>query len=146
MDEPFAGLDPSNVVLLKDVLLEQKQAGKTILFSTHRMDQVERLCDAICLVDHGKAVLEGDLKQIRASYGRQDVTLEYEGESAFLEDRDLVQSFNDYGKYVEVRLKAGADPQRLLHEAASKARVNRFELTEPSVEQIFIEVVGKQNA
>ncbi len=146
MDEPFSGLDPANVVLLKDVLLEQKQAGKTILFSTHRMDQVERLCDAICLVNHGKAVLEGDLTQIRASYGRQDVTLEYEGESAFLDDKALVQSFNNYGKYVEVRLKAGADPQQLLREAAARARVNKFELTEPSVEQIFIEVVRKQDA
>lgn len=146
MDEPFAGLDPANVVLLKNVLLEQKQAGKTILFSTHRMDQVERLCDAICLVNHGKAVLEGDLAQIRASYGRQDVQLEYEGESGFLEDKDLVQSFNNYGKYVEVRLRPGADPQQLLREAAAKARLNKFELMEPSVEQIFIEVVGKADA
>ncbi len=146
MDEPFAGLDPANVVLLKDVLLEQKQSGKTILFSTHRMDQVERLCDAICLVNHGKAVLEGDLNHIRASYGRQDVQLEYEGASGFLDDKELVQSFNNYGKYVEVRMRPGADPQRLLHEASAAARVNKFELMEPSVEQIFIEVVGKENA
>ncbi len=146
MDEPFAGLDPANVVLLKDVLLEQKKAGKTILFSTHRMDQVERLCDAICLVNHGKAVLEGDLEKIRASYGRQDVQLEYDGESGFLDDRELVQSFNNYGKYVEVRLKPGADPQRLLQEAAARARLNKFELMEPSLEQIFIEVVGKADA
>lgn len=146
MDEPFAGLDPANVVLLKDVLLEQKKAGKTILFSTHRMDQVERLCDAICLVNHGKAVLEGDLDHIRASYGRQDVMLEYQGESEFLQDQELVQSFNNYGRYVEVRMKPGADPQRLLHEASAAARVNKFELIEPSVEQIFIEVVAKQDA
>jgi ABC-2 type transport system ATP-binding protein len=146
MDEPFAGLDPANVVLLKDILLEQKQAGKTILFSTHRMDQVERLCDAICLVNHGKPVLEGDLNHIRASYGRQDVQLEYEGESAFLEDKELVQSYNNYGKYVEVRLRPGADPQQLLHEASARARLNKFELMEPSLEQIFIEVVGKADA
>ncbi len=146
MDEPFAGLDPANVVLLKDVLLEVKQAGKTILFSTHRMDQVERLCDAICLINHGNSVLEGNLEQIRASYGRRDVQLEYEGGSEFLEDKDLVQSFNNYGKYVEVRLRPGADPQRLLHEAAARARLNKFELTEPSLEQIFIEVVGKPDA
>jgi ABC-2 type transport system ATP-binding protein len=146
MDEPFAGLDPANVVLLKDVLLEMKQAGRTILFSTHRMDQVERLCDAICLINHGRSVLEGNLEQIRSSYGRRDVQLEYEGGSEFLEDKELVQSFNNYGKYVEVRLRPGVDPQRLLREAAARARLNKFELTEPSLEQIFIEVVGKTDA
>ncbi len=146
MDEPFAGLDPANVVLLKDILLELKQAGRTILFSTHRMDQVERLCDAICLINRGKSVLEGNLNEIRASYGRQDVQLEYEGESVFLEDKELVQSFNNYGKYVEVRLRPGADPQQLLREASARARLNKFELVEPSLEQIFIEVVGKTDA
>src|SRR5512146_3105602 len=125
LDEPFAGLDPANAVALKDVLLEQKQAGRTILFSTHRMDQVERLCDAICLIDHGKAVLQGDLKQIKAKFGRHDVQLEYEGEDHFLGDAELVQSFNNYGNYVEVRLKPGADPQELLRMAASRARVNK---------------------
>ncbi len=146
LDEPFAGLDPANVVTLKDVLLEQKQAGKTILFSTHRMDQVERLCDAICLIDHGKAVLEGDLKQIKARFGRHDVQLEYEGEDNFLANGELVQSFNNYGNYVEVRLKPGADPQKLLRVAADHARVNKFELMEPSLEEIFLEVVGRPNA
>lgn len=146
LDEPFAGLDPANVVGLKDVLLEQKQAGKTILFSTHRMDQVERLCDSICLIDHGKAVLQGDLKQIKAGYGKSDVQLEYEGEDGFLQRSELVQSFNNYGNYVEVRLKPGADSQELLRAATAKARVSKFELVEPSLEQIFIELVGKKNA
>ena len=90
MDEPFAGLDPANAVMLKDVLLEMKKAGKTILFSTHRMDQVERLCDAICLVDHGRSVLEGDLKKIKASYGKNHVQMQYEGDPR-LEESDLVQ-------------------------------------------------------
>jgi ABC-2 type transport system ATP-binding protein len=146
LDEPFAGLDPANAVALKDVLLEMKQAGKTILFSTHRMDQVERLCDSICLIDHGKAVLQGDLKQIKSKFGRHDVQLEYEGEDNFLGDGELVQSFNNYGNYVEVRLQPGADPQDLLKMAASRARVNKFELMEPSLEEIFLEVVGRRNA
>lgn len=146
LDEPFSGLDPSNTVLLKDILLELKQAGKTILFSTHRMDTVERLCDGICLVDHGQAVLKGELKQIKSSYGRKDVQLQYEGGDGFLENNALVQSFNDYGNYVEVRLAPGADPQQLLHQAAARARVNKFELVEPSLEQIFIETVSKAHA
>lgn len=142
MDEPFAGLDPANAVMLKDVLLEMKKAGKTILFSTHRMEQAERLCDAICLIDHGRAVLEGDLTKIKASYGKNHVQMQYEGDPA-LEGSALVQSFNNYGNYVEVRLKPGADPQELLRLASDRARISRFELLEPSLEEIFIDVVGK---
>ena len=146
MDEPFAGLDPANAVGLKDALLELANSGKTILFSTHRMDQAERLCQSICLINHGKAVLEGDLGQIKARYGKLSVQIRYEGDSSFLDEPNLVQSFNDYGNYVEVRLAAGADAQQLLERAASKARLSKFEIMEPSLEEIFLEVVGKSNA
>jgi ABC-2 type transport system ATP-binding protein len=146
MDEPFSGLDPSSAVVLKDAFLELKKAGKTLLFSTHRMDTAERLCDSICLINHGRAVLEGDLGKIRAGYGMRNVQMKYEGDSKFLHDPKLVQSFNDYGNYVEVRLAPGADPQELLRAAASCARLSKFELMEPSLEEIFIEAVGKANA
>ena len=143
LDEPFSGLDPANTVELKNVLLEAKKAGKTILFSTHRMDTVERLCDSICLIDHGKAVLTGELREVKSRYGRNNVQIEYEGDAGFLQDSSLVHSFNNYGKYVEVRLQAGADAQKLLHAAAATCRINKFELMEPSLEEIFIDVVGK---
>jgi ABC-2 type transport system ATP-binding protein len=103
---------------------------------------VERLCDAICLIDHGRAVLEGDLTKIKARYGKNHVQMQYEGDPA-LEGSDLVESFNNYGNYVEVRLKPGADPQELLRQASNRARISRFELLEPSLEEIFIAVVGK---
>jgi ABC-2 type transport system ATP-binding protein len=141
MDEPFSGLDPANSVMLKDVLIEQKKAGKTILFSTHRMDQVERLCDAICLIDHGRVVLEGELKKIKASYGKNHVQMEYEGDPG-LEECDLVESVNNYGNYVEIQLKPDADPQELLLMTAERARITRFEVVEPSLEEIFIDQVG----
>ena len=144
MDEPFAGLYPGNAVMLKDVLLELKKDGKTILFSTHRMDQVERLCDAICLIDHGRSILEGDLKQIKASCGKNHVQMQYEGDPQ-LDGNPLVESFNNYGNYVEVRLKPGADAQQLLRRAADHARITRFELLEPSLEEIFIDAVGKMH-
>jgi ABC-2 type transport system ATP-binding protein len=146
MDEPFYGLDPVNSALLKDVLLDLKKQGKTILFSTHRMDQVEKLCDSICLINHGKPVLQGNLKQIKARYGKNNIQIGYDGDGAFLEHNKLVQSFNNYGNYVEVRLVAGADSQQLLQLVAERSRINRFELMEPSLEEIFIEVVGKANA
>jgi ABC-2 type transport system ATP-binding protein len=146
LDEPFSGLDPANAVVLKDVLLELKDAGKTILFSTHRMDQVERLCDSICLVNQGKPVLAGELREIKSRFGRNHVQMEYEGDGGFLQQSQLVQSFNNYGNYVEVRLAPGADAQDLLKMAASRSRLNKFELMEPSLEEIFIETVRQQNA
>lgn len=145
LDEPFSGLDPANVLQLKDILLEQKAAGRTILFSTHRMDQVERMCDAICLIDHGKPVLEGELKQVKARYGKNHVQLQYEGNADFLSGDGLVESFNNYGNYVELRLKPGADPQELLRQATARVRISKFELLEPSLEEIFIESVGRKN-
>ncbi|HZR27299.1 MAG TPA: ATP-binding cassette domain-containing protein [Terriglobales bacterium] len=146
MDEPFSGLDPVNTVLLKDVLLEMKRAGKTILFSTHQMEQVERLCDSITLINGGRAVLQGDLRQIKSRYGRNNVHIEYDGNGDFLQKNALVGSYNNFGNYVEVHLAPGADAQELLRSVAAHSRVNKFELVEPSLEQIFIEVVGKNNA
>jgi len=146
MDEPFSGLDPVNTVLLKNVLLEMKHAGKTILFSTHQMEQVERLCDSITLIDGGRAVLQGDLRQIKSSYGRNNVQIEYEGNGDFLQHSALVQSYNNFGNYVEVRLAPGADAQELLRSVAAHSRVSKFELVEPSLEEIFIDVVGKNHA
>jgi ABC-2 type transport system ATP-binding protein len=146
MDEPFSGLDPASAVVLKDAFIELKNAGKTLLFSTHRMDTAERLCDSICLINHGRAVLEGDLNKVRAGYGKRNVQIKYEGDSRFLKDPKIVQSSNDYGNYVEVRLAPGADPQELLKAATACARVSKFELMEPSLEEIFLEAVGKANA
>jgi ABC-2 type transport system ATP-binding protein len=146
MDEPFYGLDPVNAALLKDVLVEMKQKGKTVLFSTHRMDQVEKLCDSICLINHGKSVLQGNLKQLKARYGKNNVQIEYEGNGDFLKQTQLVGSYNNYGNYVEVRLAPGADTQALLRMVAEKSRVNKFEVVEPSLEEIFIDVVGKTDA
>jgi ABC-2 type transport system ATP-binding protein len=143
MDEPFSGLDPASAVALKDAVLELAKNGKTILLSTHRMDQAERLCQSICLINHGRAVLEGDLDQIKANYGHCSVQIKYDGDAGFLHEPKLVQSFNDYGNYVEVRLAPGADTQELLRLACSKARVDRFEVMQPSLEEIFIESMSK---
>jgi len=146
MDEPFSALDPSSAVVLKDAFLDLKKAGKTLLFSTHQMNTAERLCDSICLINHGRAILEGDLGKVRAGYGKRNVQIKYEGGSQFLHDAKLVQSFNDYGNYVEVRLAPQVDPQELLRAATACARLTRFELMEPSLEEIFLEAVGKANA
>lgn len=146
LDEPFSGLDPANAEVIKDVLLEQRKAGKTILFSTHRMDQVEKLCDAICLVDHGRAVLQGELRAVKARFGRNSIQIQYEGDGDFLQTTPMVQSFHNFGNYIEVELAPGTDPQEILKAVAARAKVNRFELAEPTLEKIFIDTVRNKNA
>ncbi len=146
MDEPFAGLDPVNTMQLKDVLVGLRAAGKSVLFSTHRMDQVEKLCDSICLINRGKAVLQGSLSEVKASNGRVFVQIDYEGDGACLSGNPLVDSLNDYGNHAEVRLKPGADSQELLQAAMRGLRVIRFQVMDPSLEQIFIErIAGKDD-
>jgi ABC-2 type transport system ATP-binding protein len=110
------------------------------------MDQVEKLCDAICLINRGKPVLQGSLKQVKAQFGNNTVQIQYEGDGSFLEKEPMVRSSSNYANYVELRLAPGADPQELLRMVAGRARVSRFELMEPSLEEIFKEVVGKTDA
>jgi ABC-2 type transport system ATP-binding protein len=141
MDEPFSGLDPVNAVLLERTLLELKDEGKAIVFSTHRMDQVEKLCDSICLIDKGKAVLSGKMREIKGSYERNRVIVEFEGSSAFLSSEEIAEA-NSFSGHVEIRLKEHGDAQKLLHEAAAVATIFRYELVEPSLEEIFIKTVG----
>ena len=141
MDEPFSGLDPVNAVLVEKTLLELKDQGKAILFSTHRMDQVEKLCDSICLINNGKAVLAGRVREIKATYERNRVIVEFEGSSAFLNSEEIAEAKN-YSGHAEIRLKEHGNAQKLLHEAAAVATIYRFELVEPSLEEIFIQTVG----
>ncbi len=146
MDEPFAGLDPVNTMQLKDVLVGLRAAGKSILFSTHRMDQVEKLCDSICLINRGKAVLQGSLSEVKNGNGRRFVQIDYEGDGSCLAGNPLVDSLNDYGNHAELRLKPGADSQELLQTAMRQLRVLRFQVMDPSLEQIFIErIAGKHD-
>ncbi len=142
MDEPFSGLDPVNATLLQDTLLDLKKAGKAILFSTHRMDQVEKLCDAICLINGGQVVLSGGMREVKSRYERDHVLMQFEGDNSFLQ-HPAIASFKDYSGIAEIQLKPHADAQSLLREATQKATIYRFELVEPSLEEIFIRTVGE---
>jgi ABC-2 type transport system ATP-binding protein len=141
MDEPSSGLDPVNVSLLEQILLDLKSKGRTILFSTHRMEQVEKLCDAICLVDQGRAVLEGTMRAVKSRYARNRVVVEYAGDASFLTDPSITELRESAGR-AEFKLRDGGDGQALLHAAARHAQIFKFELVEPSLEEIFIRTVG----
>ncbi len=141
MDEPFSGLDPVNAKLLEKTLLELKDQGKAIVFSTHRMDQVEKLCDSICLIDKGEAVLSGRMREIKSRYERNHVIVEFEGNAEFLNSPEIAEAKNFSG-HAEIKLKPHGDAQKLLQEASAAATIYRFELVEPSLEEIFIWTVG----
>jgi ABC-2 type transport system ATP-binding protein len=143
LDEPFSGLDPVNVELLKDLVLELKAAGKTIIFSTHQMEVAERICDDICLVNRSRKILSGSIREVKRGFGRNSVALRYEGGDGVLEDAALVASVVRHSDDLEALLAPGADAQELLRRLlAAGARVSRFELVEPSLNDIFIEKVG----
>ncbi len=145
LDEPFSGLDPVNSELLKETVLELKAAGRTIIFSTHLMEQAEKLCDDICLMNRSRKVLAGSLREVKSGFGRNAVALRYEGEAnGVLDDKELVASVKDAGDYMEALLAEGADSQELLRRlVASGARVTKFEQVEPSLHEIFITKVNE---
>lgn len=144
LDEPFSGLDPINMELLKEVVLELKDAGVTIIFSTHQMALAEEICDDICLLNRSQKVLSGSLREIKRSFGRNAVALRIEGGDGVLDDTTLVAKVETHSDYVEALLAEGADPQSLLKRLlASGAVVGRFELVEPSLHDIFITKVGE---
>jgi ABC-2 type transport system ATP-binding protein len=144
MDEPFSGLDPVNATLLMDALVELRGEGKTILFSTHRMDQVEKLCDHIALIHRGHLVLSGSMREIKSTYPRNRVQINYEGDNGFLNHSSIL-SVRRYPGRAEIILRPSStladDAQSVLASAIRSARITRFEVAEPTLEDIFIEKV-----
>lgn len=139
LDEPFSGLDPVNVELMKQTILEKKAEGKTIILSTHQMEIAEKLCDDVCMINRSHKVLDGKLREIRRSFARNAVELRIAGGDGVLEDPSLVANIRQNGDDLEVLLAPGADAQTLLKcLVESGAVVNKFELAEPSLHDIFI--------
>ena len=143
LDEPFMGLDPINTDVVKDIMLEQKNNGSTIIFSTHLMEQAEKLCDEILLIDKGEGILDGKLRDVKKSFGKMNVIIEYDGSDAFLKESDQIKKYDNYGNHAEVHLNENADTQKLLEQAMKSAEIRKFEVVEPSLHEIFIETVQK---
>jgi len=142
LDEPFSGLDPVNVELMSDTILEQKAAGKTIILSTHQMEIAEKLCDDVCMINRSRKVLDGKLREIRRSFSRNAVALQFEGGDGLLNDPALVANIRQHGDDTEILLVPGANPQELLRRLVdAHVVVTKFELVEPSLHDIFIEKV-----
>jgi ABC-2 type transport system ATP-binding protein len=141
-DEPMSGLDPVNVVLVREMLRQLRDEGRTILLSTHMMGEAERIVDDIVLIHQGRVVLSGGLDQVRTSLGSNTVHLAFEGDAGFLAGLPGVGRATVQKRTAEVHLTTGADAQAILTAAMARLRVQRFEVAAPSLEEIFIAKVG----
>ena len=148
LDEPFSGLDPINSQALKDTIMDLKHRGKTVIFSTHLMDNAERICDSVCIIARGEKVLDGSITSIKQSHGTRNIALSLDGGASngvneILADRRLVSRVDDSNRYFEIEMAAGANPQELLRRVVDTgASVQRFEMVQASLHQIFLERVG----
>jgi len=141
LDEPFSGLDPVNAELMRDVILAMKKEGKTVIFSTHIMEQAEQICDYIFLINKGRKVLDGPLAAVKAG-GDCGILLDYDGDGGILKTLPGLRRLNDSGKQAEMFFEEGVDPQDVLARLVGRLSIRRFDLREPSLHEIFIRAVG----
>lgn len=143
LDEPFSGLDPINVELVRNTILDLKRSGRTVVFSTHMMEQAERLCDSVLLINRGRKVIDGPTNTVRAEAG-DTVVLDYDGDGSVLHALDGVARVNDAGKHAELTLQPGTDAQSILSALVPKLRIHRFDTSSASLHEIFVRAVGPQ--
>ncbi len=147
LDEPFSGLDPINAQALKDAVVELRARGKTVIFSTHVMENAERMCDAVCIIAHGEKILDGSVAAVKTTHGTQSIAVSLRDArpefTTIFSDTKLVAKVDDQNRFFECELAQGADSQELLRRLIrSGAMIERFELIQPSLHQIFIQRVA----
>ncbi len=141
LDEPFSGLDPVNIDLVKEIILEFKKEGKAIILSTHMMDAAEKICDHVIMIDKGHKVLDGPLDEIQQEYGHNSVQLEYGGDGEIIKQLPFVEAFNDFGNFIEVRLKDGFKVNDLLKAVLDRVEIFKVETRRSTLHEIFISLV-----
>lgn len=145
LDEPFSGFDPINTELLKKIILDLKEIGKTIILSTHIMEQAEQLCDDICLINKGSIVLEGSIRDIKSKYGRDLIIIEFDGDDSFINNYSKLKFINRTKNRIEFRFTDGQfSVNEFLKNAVQSVQLYKFELSEPSLNEIFIDTVTRQ--
>ncbi len=144
LDEPFSGLDPINAEVLKNEVLNLRRDGATVIFSTHDMAVAEKMCDAIFMIFRGRKVLDGTLDDIQSRYGEDTLRVRIDGNGDALRDLPGVERVNDYGRFQELRMNAGVDPQQILVSLAGRTRVHHFEVARPSLHDVFVRIAGPE--
>jgi ABC-2 type transport system ATP-binding protein len=140
LDEPFSGLDPVNMDVLREAILDLRRDGATIIFSTHDMGVAEKMCDFIFMIDRGRKVLDGTLESIQGAYGTDTVRVQLEGSNGRLDGLPGVVKVIDFGRSQDLRLERGADPQQLLTELLKRGGVRHFEVMQPTLHDIFVRI------
>lgn len=140
LDEPFAGLDPVNMEVLKDAVLSLREQGATVLFSTHDMDVAEKMCDTIFMIFRGKKVLDGTLDSIQDQYGQDTIRIRTATKDHSLQGLVGVEMVNDFGRYQELRIAADGDAQEILRQLVSRTTIQHFEIARPSLRDIFVRI------
>jgi len=143
LDEPFSGLDPINIELVKDIILEKKREGITIIFSTHLMDYAEKTVDSVVMINQGKKVLDDSLTNIKSAFGTKAIKVKYDGDATFVSSLPYVANLKNYGKEMEIELKDINKKDDLLKKLLAKISINGFEIAEPSLNKIFINKVAE---
>jgi len=146
LDEPFSGFDPVNQMLFQEIIQEQKRLGRAIIFSTHQMDQAERLSDAICLIDHGRVVLSGPVREVKQRYGHNSLHVEFDGDGTLLERLPGVRGGMVSGRAAELEIADGTRPQEVIAMINDAVELRKVELREPSLNSIFLRMVGAVEA
>ncbi len=144
LDEPFSGLDPVNIELMRDLILDMRKSGITVIFSTHIMQQAEELCDSIVLINKGKKILDGTVPEVRGSHDK-GIVLEYEGDSDVVRSAPGIARVNDTGKRAEIFMEPDVDSQSLLEYLVPRVKIRRFDISEPSLHEVFFRAVGGQS-
>jgi len=144
LDEPFTGLDPVNTNVLRDAVLELRRSGTTVIFSTHDMRSAEEMCDFVFMIFRGQKVLDGTLDEIKATYGKDTIRVEVDADGSALDQIPGVESVTDFGRLQELRIKEDTDTQRVLEAIMRAGRVTHFELTQPSLHDIFVRIAGPE--
>ncbi|NQU26758.1 MAG: ATP-binding cassette domain-containing protein [Candidatus Marinimicrobia bacterium] len=144
LDEPFSGLDPVNMEVLKDAILELQSQGTTVIFSTHDMAVAEKMCDFIFMIYQGRKVLDGTLSSIQQKYGSDTIRIRTEDGIQALGDLPGVEKINDFGRLQELRIAQGTDSQEVLAAIMKLTRIEKFETIQPSLNDIFIRIAGPE--
>lgn len=144
LDEPFSGLDPINVEMMKEAVLDLTESGTTIVFSSHQMDDVEQMCENVCILRKGNAVVKGNLKDIKKTFGRKNLQISADFNLDFVEEMDGVLNYKRYNNGCKLQIANEQISQTILHRIQQKGFIRKFELEEPSLHDIFIEKVGEQ--
>lgn len=145
LDEPFSGLDPVNIELVKDLILKMKKTGISIIFSTHLMEYAEKIVDLVAMIEQGKKVIDGTLSQIKAEYGKKFIRISYEGDSSFVSGLDFVKNVRDYGKEMEIEMTDLKFKDRLIKKLVSGLSLTAMNISEPSLNNIFIRKVQEMS-